>query len=584
MAAIQLNSNTKWDSLLNDPGNSVLKEQLVSANTYPLLSAYYEYIRKINNVHNKKDLEVENDQLIAEFNYICNHNLLYYLTVIGRFDLIRELFKDVLSDEERYIIHLIQAEREKAAQLVTQNTGLATLVPDTGKANISMDYSQNAFGLSHMDCYRYCDQEITRVTQEYHVAQINVHTQALNQNLNHLQNLYDEIEEDDSIPEEVVNETAVHLARFRTEHRELTQLAQDASPTQDISVLEERLKKIESLNDSGMDLEAFLKKHSQQHKTFMSTYKLVAAVNLEKTTTLAQNKSVFQQLIDDLMTHKRNAQKGTNAEIDQSLRKLIDMVELAPTEKMDKKTVGQVKEALIRLEKYKEEIPHLHNTEEKQAVLKKCAKELSSIYEVIKPNLEPEAAKDLARELAFFKERVNHHKAQADNPTTKNFKMHYAEAMGNSFSTPGAGNDNKAKYSFVNYGSTPQGTVGVGKTSSFKGEVQVFREKLTDLTEEQQESLKENLSLLKTHLNKIKMNKSCSAENLAVIKEIEQFVENTESIQCKKICAPDLNNVCQQLNELNNIYSELDELTVEFNSLRETLENNTSERRANNNP
>ena len=269
-------------------------------------------------------------------------------------------------------------------------------------------------------------------------------------------------------------------------------------------------------------------------------------------------------------------------EIQQAQSKLlIDMVELAPTEKMDKKAVGQVKEALKRVEKYKEEIPHLHNTEEKQAVLKKCAKELGSIYEVIKPHMEPEAAKDLARELAFFKERINHHKAQSDKPTTKNYKMHYAEAMGNGFATPGAGNDNSSKPASKDIENTPNGPAG--KTSSFKDKVHGFQEELTELTADQQETLKENFSLLKMHLNIIKNNKSCSAENLALIKEVEQFVEKSESTGIKQISLPNFKDTCEKLVELKNSFNQLEDVWTDLTTLSETLEDSIKENSLNNN-
>lgn len=86
--------------------NSVISNVIeMSEMTRPLLASYLLYVRKLNSVHNKIDDKNETARMLREYNYLCEHNLLYFLTVTHQFALIRELFQQ--SEEMAGLMHLI---------------------------------------------------------------------------------------------------------------------------------------------------------------------------------------------------------------------------------------------------------------------------------------------------------------------------------------------------------------------------------------------------------------------------------------------------------------------------------------------
>lgn len=63
----------------------------VSEISHPLLVARLQQLRKLKSIHQKSDDLNFNAQMIKAFNYLCEHNILFFLTVTRQFDVLRKL-------------------------------------------------------------------------------------------------------------------------------------------------------------------------------------------------------------------------------------------------------------------------------------------------------------------------------------------------------------------------------------------------------------------------------------------------------------------------------------------------------------
>jgi len=94
MGRIHISPEERLKRIMGNPSDAILKQGDLSDATYPLLVSYLEWLRRLNGVHNKNDVIRQNEQIFNEFIHLCEHNLLFFLTVTGRFDVIRKLFTD----------------------------------------------------------------------------------------------------------------------------------------------------------------------------------------------------------------------------------------------------------------------------------------------------------------------------------------------------------------------------------------------------------------------------------------------------------------------------------------------------------
>lgn len=69
----------------------VAKPGELSETSHPLFVARLHQLRKLKSIHNKIDDLNFNVHMIREFNYLCEHNILFFLTATGQFDALRKL-------------------------------------------------------------------------------------------------------------------------------------------------------------------------------------------------------------------------------------------------------------------------------------------------------------------------------------------------------------------------------------------------------------------------------------------------------------------------------------------------------------
>ncbi len=80
---------------------------------YPLLIAYFHALRKHNSIYNKIDELNENAHTRNKYNYICEHNLLFFLISTEQFKKIRELFQNHRAELARACLVLHHIKKRK---------------------------------------------------------------------------------------------------------------------------------------------------------------------------------------------------------------------------------------------------------------------------------------------------------------------------------------------------------------------------------------------------------------------------------------------------------------------------------------
>jgi hypothetical protein len=70
------------------------KSTQITEKNHLLLIAYLLYLRKLKTIYNKMDSLNQNAKLLSQYNYQCEHNLLFFLTVTAQFNKLHILFKN----------------------------------------------------------------------------------------------------------------------------------------------------------------------------------------------------------------------------------------------------------------------------------------------------------------------------------------------------------------------------------------------------------------------------------------------------------------------------------------------------------
>ena len=145
----------------------------------PLLAAYRAWYRKLHGIHNPFDVMEQNEIQASIFIFLFEHNLIFQLTILGRFDLIQILWRDgKLSQKERYLLNslieeLIRGDRSHA-----------------GRPTVKILQTENLQGLMHLmqssrevlkfDLYCALHEEYQRLTFQYYLEQSRLYEDAIN--------------------------------------------------------------------------------------------------------------------------------------------------------------------------------------------------------------------------------------------------------------------------------------------------------------------------------------------------------------------------------------------------------------------
>lgn len=150
----------------------------------PIVNAFYEWVRKLNGIINPFDVMEQNELQASIFIFLFEHNLLFQLIVLGRFDLIQILWREgKLSDKDLFFLNSMLEELIRSNHLHF-----------VAARNFKMLQPDNLQGLMHLmnasssvlNFYLYCalDEEYKRQVFKYHVEHAALYEKGLDKYIN----------------------------------------------------------------------------------------------------------------------------------------------------------------------------------------------------------------------------------------------------------------------------------------------------------------------------------------------------------------------------------------------------------------
>ena len=166
----------------NHPVDVVQTQQGLSQETHSLLDARLKTYRQgLGSLTPLEQLE-QNNEAARAIQYICAHNYLYFLELIQRYDLIRELFQDTqLFAKELLLIdelELYHKQMQRKQHYIDHQNNQKAIERAKPQEPINTLFT---FNQSYMDLLVYYEIQIVQIERTFHQRQIHAHQHASNQ-------------------------------------------------------------------------------------------------------------------------------------------------------------------------------------------------------------------------------------------------------------------------------------------------------------------------------------------------------------------------------------------------------------------
>ncbi|MBN9229163.1 MULTISPECIES: hypothetical protein [Legionella] len=414
MGRIHISPEERLKRIMGNPSDAILKQGDLSDATYPLLVSYLEWLRRLNGVHNKNDVIRQNEQIFNEFIHLCEHNLLFFLTVTGRFDVIRKLFTDKgLLTKEMVMLFEIEKEQAKATAAHLQN---AVFVPRKKESSILQqaeelkphrpplsEWEKSLFGLKNMDLYQYYEAEIKRITHVHHMKHIKLLDDTYDEHMMLMRKALEVIIQDEHISEEkkqkaiaIYQSLLVKKEEMEAEVNALVPLGERQSGLEplDIEILEKQCQiKEDKLKEALEVLDGFFEEIRHESPQVQMIYE----EHLENISNFKKESQVihiqWEQEMQTLSAHYENARVHALDDLGISLDLIIEELQKCPVDELEREQVERLDAGVIQLKKYKEELKKAESHEDIQLLLSKCNKELEIIASIVQSVLPEEVKK-----------------------------------------------------------------------------------------------------------------------------------------------------------------------------------------------
>lgn len=366
---------------------SIPKSLELSEATFPLLRAHYQWLRKINGVQNKSDVIIQNTQLLQEFIFICEHDLLFFLTVTGRFDEIHELFKDKSLFAK--IHHLLESIRKERAVAMSrqEHSPVAKSKPDeiNNAFRLHLEAAHYANCLTHMRCFRYYHEQIIHVSMTYYARQTALYRHAYDERLTRLRDTLDRIGRDPGMSAED-KELGETIYKRYIQARDQLFNSGDVLPV-DVAAAKQQFESVQAMNDQlTLELQPFFDKLShnpqvlqwiEQDKDAMQTLQ----------NQVRENYLVFDSEVKQLTSHLMAVGQEVKRDIDKSLNALTQIVEHCPRDELRKDRLALLDDLMAQLKGHQTTLKNTDDFNAIHHVLVQCSDELKKIVCIIEPVL-----------------------------------------------------------------------------------------------------------------------------------------------------------------------------------------------------
>ncbi|PWY57047.1 hypothetical protein DGG96_01030 [Legionella qingyii] len=409
MGILHISPDEHLKRVMGDPSDAILKQRELSEATYPLLVSYLGWLRRLNSIQNKNDVIHQNEQFLSEFIHLCEHNLLFFLTVTGQFDVIRSLFedKDLLAKE----IALLEEIEKEQAQAAAANLQDFVFVPRKKEPSLQQpeehkslaapasEWEKSLYGLTNMDLFRYYEDEMQRITHLYHMKQIKQIDTTYVQHLTLMRETLDVINQDDNIREETKQKAIILYKKLVVIKEEMDARSTEITPVVGETPLEieaiekhHQIKK-EKFKEAQGALEAFFEEVRHESPQLQKAYEKHQAITMSFQKEIQAIQSEWKKEMEAISVHYEKARAHALEDVDSSLSIIIDELIKCPADELDKEQINKLDMALMQLKKYKEELKTVEKYDATQILLNKCNKELENIVSIVQPILSEESKK-----------------------------------------------------------------------------------------------------------------------------------------------------------------------------------------------
>lgn len=446
MGSIYISPDEHLKRVMGNPGDAILRQIELSEATYPLLISYLSWLRRLNAIQNKNDVVRQNEQIFSEFIHLCEHNLLFFLTVTGRFDVIRKLFEDkTLLAKEIALLDEIEKEQTKAAAANLQNfvyvpkkkesSPLQQPEPPTPHLPPASEWEKSLFGLTNMGMYQYYEEEMKRITYVYHMKQIKLMDTSFEEHTTLMRKALDLITQDEHITEEkkqkalkIYYSLIAKKEEMQAQLNALPSLEEGQSHPEHIELIEthrqikeEQLKEVQEVLE---DFFAEIRNDSPQLQTIYEEHQEIMRSFREESQTIQLE---YEQEKQKIAVHYENARIHALKDLDISLNSIIDELNKCPVDELGNEQIKQLDHGIAQLETYREKFKKTENYEGIQLLLGQCNKELERIAGIVTPILPKKEKQRLELNINLMKQMAAPAKDEtkqatldSDSPSLKN--------------------------------------------------------------------------------------------------------------------------------------------------------------------
>ncbi len=419
MGILHISPDEHLKRVMGNPSDLILKQRELSEATYPLLVSYLGWLRRLNAIQNKNDVIHQNEQIFKEFVHVCEHNLLFFLTVSGRFDIIRELFKDkhLLTKE----IALLEEIEKECAQAAAANIQKFLFIPPKKQSSTlqseapkpphlpTSEWEKSLYGITNMSLYQYYEEEMERITHIHHVKQIKLIDTSYEEHIVLMQKALNLISQDEYICEETKQKAITLYNTLITMKNEMELEYAQVDPLDGVSseleLMEQQYQvKQGKLKEAQEAFDAFFEEVRHESPQLQMIYEEHHEIvkNFEKESQAI--KAEWQREKETLSTQYENARAHALDDIDSGLSLIIDELKKCPADDLDEKQISKLDASLLRLHEYKVKLRTVERYESTQILLSACNKDLETIASIIKPILSDEAKKCFDLNVYFLKQ------------------------------------------------------------------------------------------------------------------------------------------------------------------------------------
>ena len=358
--------------------------------TKPLLISFLLYLRQINGIKNKMDDLNKSAQELKEFNFLCEHNLIFFLTVTGQFDVLRNLFRDK-SELARLLDLIDEIEKEHNKAMFNQESLPKLTQPAAQSSSLTKDWDEGVYGLNALTMYQYYEEELKHLTYTYHAKQSKLYSQAANHELNELEQTIRTVRKNKSMDPVAkaaclrdLEDLRERISREKTIYENMTErFTRSGVPNADDAELLHLAAK--DYFNQVLSAGEVLKRHEhlapeiarnlQNHQKRMERTRLQASFNEQD----------YKQKSAEITAKIEHFKGAVVAQANENITAILNTIKTFNKSALDEDLENELNEAIAQLKTLQGKLKTAENYNVTKELLIQCAKEVDKIKQITAP-------------------------------------------------------------------------------------------------------------------------------------------------------------------------------------------------------